>query len=391
MSTELIYAVLPAFYRMNLGLSALWLGVIEGCAEAVASLTKLFSGYWSDRTGGRKWWMLAGYGLSTLSRPLLTLAGGGWEVLGLRSADRLGKGLRSAPRDAILSRQVPLTVRGRAFGIHRAMDNAGALMGGLLAFALLHWRIVSLTGLFWLTLIPGLAALLVILLAVREAEEEKESPAMAAVSSASWAFWRAWGVLSPTARRYLGVLAVFALGNSTDALLLARAQQQMVAGGLDPMSAAALLPLLWAWLHVVKSATTPLGGRLSDRVGRKRPLLAGWLIYALTYAGFAFWTGLAAPWVLFGIYGLYYGLVEGPERALVADLEPDRSRHGTAYGWYHTIVGLTALPASALCGGLWWKFGPAAAFLTGSALALLAALMLPWALRRSAGPAPDAG
>lgn len=388
LSTELIYAILPAFYQATLGLGALWLGLIEGFAEAVASLTKLFSGYLSDRTGGRKWWMMVGYSLSTLSRPVLPLAGGGWTVLAMRGADRMGKGIRGAPRDAILSREVPASMRGRAYGVQRAMDHAGALSGTMLASVLLFTGTVSLRGLFWLTLIPGGIAVLVILLFVHEQAQPESSVQQPGGARGPASFLHAIRDQSPVMRRYLMVLAVFSLGNSTDALLLARAMQQLQSGAMTTAAAAAMLPLLWGWLHVIKSASSPWGGSLSDRLGRVRPVVYGWLLYAAVYVGFALWSSWAAPWLLFGVYGIYYGLVEGAEKALVADLESDASKRGTAFGLYHFVVGLAALPASALCGWLWqWGdralysgAGSALAFGLGALLALAAAGLLPWAL-----------
>lgn len=388
-STEMVYSILPAFYQAALGLGVLWLGFIEGFAEAIASLTKLFSGYWSDKTGGRKIWMVVGYGLSTLSKPCLALAPNGWTVLALRGSDRIGKGIRDAPRDAILAHEVPSAIRGKAYGVQRAMDHAGALTGALLASGLLYLGWISLRGLFWLTLVPGSAAVLVIVLFVHErGRSRQEAPAGAAFESRRSAR-QALHRQSPRIRRYLGVLAIFALGNSTDALLLARAQQQLQGGGLTTAQASALLPLLWAWLHVAKSAISPWGGALSDRFGRIKPLMGGWLLYALVYGGFALWSSLSAPWVLFALYGIYYGLVEGTERALVVDLEPDPDRRGTAFGLYYFVTGMAALPSSLLCGWLWqwadkaWYAGggPIAAFGLGSCLALTAALLLPWALR----------
>ena len=385
-STELIYAILPAFYQTVLHLGSVWLGVIEGFAEAIASLSKLFSGHWSDRTGGRKWWMVCGYTLSTLAKPLLATAGSAYAVMGLRGADRVGKGLRGAPRDALLAAYLIPEQRGMAFSVQRALDHAGALTGSLCAFLLLKFGFIHLTGLFWLTLIPGAIAVLIIVLFIHDRPRKQDVRAVwqqveAHAAADHTGLWASLAQQSTAMKRYLAVLGVFALGNSTDALLLARAEDQMQAGGLSAADATAWLLLLWAWLHVTKSLSSPLGGWISDRVGRALPVIIGWLIYAAVYVGFAFWSGLAAPWVLFGIYGLYYGMVEGTERALVTDLEANADRRGTAFGAYYFVTGIAALPASAMCGWLWWKYGHQAAFMTGAALALLAALLLPWALR----------
>ncbi|MBI3923218.1 MAG: MFS transporter, partial [Armatimonadetes bacterium] len=330
MATELVYALLPAFYATTLGLNALWQGIIEGCAEAIASLTKLFSGHWSDRSGGRKWWMVAGYSLSGLSKPLLPLAGGAAGVMVLRGFDRLGKGIRSAPRDAILSREVQGDQWGRAFGLQRAMDHAGALTGSLVASALMFFGVVTLENLsrlFWWTLLPSGLAVVLILLFVHEKEGAVSSTDVKGQET-SLSLKSALRALPPSMRRYLVVLAIFSLGNSTDALLLLRARNQMTEGGLSLHTATALMPMLWAWLHVVKSLSSTQGGPLSDRLGRRKLVSSGWALYALVYCGFALWSGPLAPWVLFGVYGVYYGLVEGPERALVADLCPDPDRRG---------------------------------------------------------------
>ncbi len=398
MSTELIYAVLPAFYQTVLGLNVFQQGLVEGVAEAIASVTKLFSGHWSDRTGGRKWWMVAGYGLSSLSKPLLVLPGlnvGG--AVGLRAADRFGKGIRGAPRDALISLSIDKSQRGHAFGINRAMDHFGAMAGALIAGTLLLFGWTNLHHLFYWTLLPGGAAVLVILIFIRDprsgvpdsAAGKPPAPALTPISIA-----QAWAHQPPSFRRFLAVLAVFSLGNSTDALLLLRARQQMTAGGWSAAVATACLPFLWALLHVFKSASSAWAGRLSDRIGRRGPLQTAWFIYALVYLGFAIpfagTISVAVPWVLFAVYGFYFGLAEGPQGALVADLCRRGQERGTAYGLYHFIVGISALPASLLCGGLWWALdkvhpglGPLMAFGTGATLALAAALLLPWSLRRA--------
>ena len=377
MSTELIYGVLPAFYTATLRLNVASQGLIEGAAETIVAITKLLSGHWSDRTGGRKWWMVAGYSLSAVFKPLLTYAGSVSAVLGMRGMDRFGKGIRGAPRDALVSVHVHPAQRGRAFGVQRALDHAGALAGGLIAAAALYLEWVTVEQLFWWALLPAGVGVLIILLFVHDkptnaAPPKEQTPALS--------LRQAWRVQPAAMKRFAAVMGVFSLGNSTDMLLLKLAHDQFIDGGMAENIATAALPLLWAWLHVVKSLATPWGGRLSDRVGRAPTLRAGWLVYAVVYAGFAFGTGSIMPWVLFGCYGLYYGLVEGPQRALVADLSPDPRRRGMAYGLLHAVVGLTALPASLLCGGVWLWLGVAPAFLVGGALALLAALLLPWAL-----------
>ena len=382
MSTELIYGVLPAFYSATLHLNVVWQGLIEGAAETIVAITKVLSGHWSDRTGGRKWWMVVGYSLSAVFKPLLTFAplltsAGGAAALGMRGMDRLGKGIRGAPRDALVSVHVHPAQRGRAFGVQRALDHAGALAGGLIAAAALYRGWVEVEDLFWWALLPAAIGVLIILLFVHD---KPKDAAPAKEQTPALSLGQAWRVQPAAMKRFAAVMGVFSLGNSTDMLLLKLAHDQFIAAGMAETTATAALPLLWAWLHVVKSLATPWGGRLSDRIGRGPALRAGWLVYAAVYVGFALAGGGIAPWVLFGVYGLYYGLAEAPERALVSDLSPDPQRRGMAYGLLHAVVGLTALPASLLCGGLWLLFGAPAAFITGGALALLAALLLPWAL-----------
>ncbi|MBI1336181.1 MAG: MFS transporter [Phycisphaera sp.] len=380
MSTEMIYGLLPAFYMATLHLGVAWLGLIEGAAETVASLSKLISGHWSDRTGGRKWWMVAGYGLSTVSKPLLLLSGGGAGAMGLRLADRFGKGIRGAPRDAMISHHVTAEQRGRAFGVQRSLDHAGALLGGLLASGLLYFGLVGIDDLFLWCVIPGAAAVLVILLFVHDKENIKSDPG----KSSQLSLVASWHAQSAVMKRYLGVMVVFSLGNSSDMLLLLLAFDQLRASGVSEQSANAALPLLWSLLHVVKTSTSTWGGTLSDRIGRGKAVCLGWGVYGLVYLGFAGYAlvgGKVWVWALFAVYGLYFGLVEGPERALVSDLSPDATKRGMAYGLFHFVVGVIALPASLLTAGLWLYYGPAVAFGVGALLALLAMALLPAALR----------
>jgi MFS family permease len=383
LSTEMVYGILPAFYAATLHINVVFMGLIEGLAETIVSLAKLFSGHWSDRTGGRKWWMLVGYSLSTISKPLMVLAATPAMALALRGADRFGKGIRGAPRDALFSREVPDELRGRAFGVQRSMDHGGALLGALVASLLLAMNWATLNELFYWCTIPGAAAVLVILLFVRERAPSAHSPS----TKQPFSLVNAWRHTNSTFKRYLLVVAVFSLANSTDMLLLYLALERMREAGMNEPHALATMPLLWAWLHVIKSISAPWGGRLSDRVGRKAPVACGWLLYAVVYAGFALTpstvAGVVVLWLLFGLYGVYYGLVEGPTLALIADLCPDATRRGGAYGLFHFVTGITALPASLMCGALWLYINPATAFLLCAALALVSAASLPWALRRS--------
>jgi MFS family permease len=356
-ASEMTYPLLPVFLVTVLGASATSVGVIEGAAESTAALLKLASGWWSDRVSRRKPLVLLGYTIASLIRPLIGLAQSVSQVLAIRVTDRVGKGIRSSPRDALIADSVDPAIRGRAFGFHRAADHAGAVIGPLLAFAILRWSRLDLRTVFLLTAIPGALAVATLLFGVREVprdlppRQERTLDPKVALGRRFWA--------------YLGVLLLFTLGNSTDAFLLLRANQL----GVAP----ALIPILWAMLHVVKSASSTPGGALSDRLGRKPLIVAGWLVYAAVY--FAFGRAGAAwqIWALFAVYGLYFGLTEGVEKALVADLVP-ADRRGAAFGWYNLAIGLGALPASLLFGALWDRWGSAAAFDFGALLALAAAI-----------------
>lgn len=359
-ASEMLYPLLPAFLGTVLGASPALVGAIEGAAESTAALVKVASGWWRDRTGRAKPLVVLGYGLATVARPLVSLTTAAWQVLALRLVDRTGKGIRGAPRDALLAGSVDATMRGRAFGFHRAADHAGAVVGPLLAFALLQGAGLELRTVFALSAIPGVLSLVVLVAGVHEPRTPRAPTTQASPTRADDA-----GVAArtPLPRRFWAVLAtilVFTLGNSTDAFLLLRAQDLGV-----PV---ALLPILWAAHHVVKSALATPFGALSDRVGRRTLLLAGWAWYALVYAGFAFATTAWHAWALFLLYGAHFALVEGAERALVADLVP-AERRGTAFGWFNAAVGAAALPASLLLGAVWNGYGATAAFLTGAGIA----------------------
>lgn len=375
-SSEMIYPLLPLFLTGTLGAGAAFLGVIEGAAESASSLLKLASGWIADRTGRRKPLTVLGYSVAALARPLIALAGAAWQVLAIRLADRVGKGLRTAPRDALLAESVPEGHRGAAFGLHRAADHSGAVAGPLLASALLLMLDGDLRTVFGLALVPGLLTVMVVAWKVRETAPAGFSAGSARPASApAVPRLREMGPVLP---RYLGVLVLFTLGNASDAFLLLRAAQAGV-----PV---ALIPLLWGALHVSKAAFSVWGGRWSDRVGARRAIVAGWLVYAAVYAGFAVVDAAWQVWALFIVYGLFFGLTEGPEKALVARLAPAGLR-GSAFGAYHAAIGLAALPASIVFGVVWQAFGPEVAFAMGAVIALAAALLLPLALP---GDAPAA-
>ena len=361
-SSEMIYPLLPVFLGTVLGASATSIGVIEGAAESVAALLKFASGWWSDRVRRRKPLVVLGYAIASLVRPLIGIAQAVHQVLAIRVIDRIGKGIRTSPRDALIADSVDPRVRGKAFGFHRSADHAGAVLGPLIAFVLLQRAGVEMRTLFLLAAIPGLLSVLVLVVGVREPRKQPDTAAIVAAPVIVPARLRSldgrfWAVL--------GIILLFTLGNSTDAFLLLRAADLGV-----PV---AQLPLLWAVLHVVKSASSTPGGALSDRVGRRAPLIAGWLLFAAVYFGFGRATSVWHIWALFAIYGIHFGLTEGTEKALVADLVPASAR-GTAFGAYNLAISLGALPASVIF-GLWWdRSGPQAAFGFGAAMALIAAL-----------------
>jgi MFS family permease len=379
-SSEIIYPLLPLFLSTVLGASAAAVGLVEGAAETTAALLKLASGWWSDRMPRRKPLVVAGYALAAVARPLIALATTTSQVLAVRVTDRVGKGIRTAPRDALIADSVPAGIRGRAFGFHRAADHAGAVLGPLLAFWMLSGLGLPLREVLLWAALPGALAVVALVLLVRETPR-----AVSATTSRGTAAPDLRAPLPAGFRRYLLVLLLFTLGNSTDAFLLLRASQLGVA--------APLIPLLWAALHVVKAASSAPGGALSDRVGRKPLIVAGWLLYAMVYVMFARATETWHAWALFLVYGVYFGLTEGVEKALVADLVPP-ARRGAAFGWYNLAIGLGALPASLLFGLLWDRHGAPVAFGVGAALAVAAACglmaVVPSRMRPEDDPRPTA-
>ena len=367
-SSEIIYPLLPLFLTLTLGASPAVVGIIEGAAESTASIIKLFAGYLSDRLGKRKFLVVIGYVLTSFTRPLLAFTGNWYQVLAIRLSDRVGKGIRGAPRDAMIADSVTPETRGLAFGLNRGMDHVGAVIGPLIgsfALWLVAENLIEPTAndyrqVFILASIPAILAVFVVIFFVREAKKEKHEHYASKVKLSLSGF-------DSNFKRFLVVIALFTLSNSSDAFLLLRAQESGIA--------ITGIPLLWALLHVVKVVTSFIGGDLSDRFGRKALIVSGWMIYAFVYAGFAFVSSAWMAWGLFLIYGIYFGLAEGTEKALVADLVKPEQR-GTAYGLYNLAFSITVLPASLLLGILWKLYGAKAAFLTGAGLGLLAALLL---------------
>ena len=367
----MIYPLLPVFLSTVLGANASFIGAIEGAAQSVAALLKLASGWWSDRVRRRKPLVVAGYFIATAVRPFIAIAQTATVVLGIRVIDRIGKGIRSAPRDALLADSTEPDMRGRAFGFHAAMDNAGAVLGPLMAFALLTWFDVSLRNIFWLAAIPGALALIVLVVAVKDVERATVADGAPDLSHPRKLGRRFW--------TYLLIVFLFTLGNSTDAFLLLRSNELGVS--------VALAPILWALLNLVKAVLGTWGGSLSDAVGRKPLIIAGWLIYAAVYLGFARATEQWHAWGLIASYGLFYALTEGTEKALVADLVP-AARRGAAFGWFNLAIGLGALPASLIFGAIWDRSGSPAAFSFGAALAFASAIALAFVVQPGARPVP---
>lgn len=376
-SSEMLVYLVPLFLANVLKTGTAVIGLIDGIAETTASLMKIYSGWLSDRLGKRKWLTVLGYGLSTLAKPFLYFASTwGW-VLGVRFADRLGKGIRTAPRDALVAGSTDEKQRGLAFGVHRAGDTAGAFLGILIA-ALIIWftqaeadmlaantfRLVILAS-----IIPAVLGVLVLALGAKDVS----APVRAATPGFS---------LRKVDRRFklfLLVVVLFTLGNSSDSFIILRAQER----GLNLLQ---IMGMLMTFTLVYTVLSGPLGA-LSDRIGRRKLIIAGWIAYGLVYLGFALAARGWQIWVLFGLYGIYYAATEGIARALIADLVPDELR-GTAYGSFNAAVGIMAFPASAIAGVLWqgafgWSgFGPAAPFFFGAGMALLAGILF-WRLVRA--------
>lgn len=368
-ASDMIYPLLPAFLR-TIGGGPEALGLMEGVAEMVSALVKRQAGVASDRAGSRKPFVVAGYALASLARPLMALAVAPWQVVLLRALDRTGKGIRTAPRDALVAGAVPEADRGAAFGYHRAMDNAGATLGPIVAFALMRGLDLGIRTVFALALVPALASVVIVSLVRERRAEPEPAPREAATEDAP--VDAASAPLGPEARRFLVCVAFFTLGASADSFLLLRLR--------DLGLAEAWLPIAWLSLNAVKALTNVPGGRLADRVGRKKTLLAAWALYVITYATFPFAPTPAVAWAIMLVYGAYYGLSEGVEKALLSSLVPKRQQ-GRAFGTLHAATALAVLPANAAFGFLYARSAPlafgASAGLASVGLVLLAALVRP--------------
>lgn len=379
-ASEMMYPLLPVFFSglVPIGAAAFYVGLMEGIAESTASLLKFFSGRISDSLGQRKSLTVLGYGISTFCRPLMALCTVGWHVVGLRFVDRIGKGIRTAPRDALISDSVPPEHRGVAFSFHRLMDHAGAVLGPLISIGILYlllgyglWKgheeqasageMHALRILFTISFVPGLAAMAALVFKVREIppphlREKRENTKKEAPRLPRRFYW------------YVASVTLFTLGNSSDLFLVLYGKTMFGLGLLQVI-------LLWMALHLSKILFSLPGGILSDRLGRKPVIVTGWLVYAGVYIGMAFVASQMGFWILMLAYGAYYGLTEGAEKALVADFIASDQR-GHAFGLYHGAVGLAALPASLLFGVFWAQLGPRLAFGAGAALAACATALL---------------
>ena len=370
LASEIVVPLIPILLATVLAAGPVVLGVIEGVADAVAAFLKLWSGRRSDALGGRrKGLTLAGYLLSNLARPLLGLAGSWGTVLVLRSIDRVGKGLRAAPRDAMMADVTPQEIRGYAYGFQRALDNGGAVGGSLLAAAVLAWSHVDLTQMILLSAIPGFIAVLCLAVGVKDAPPR----AVVAVPPPL-----AFSALSPPMRRYLAVIGLYTLARASETFI--------VLLGHERGASTVELLLLWATLSFAKALTSVAGGRMADRVPRGAVIVASWSAFAVTFALFALFPGDLAFWLITIAYGLFAGFGEGAERAVISDFASDTER-GTAFGWYNLVLGLAAIPAGVMFGSLWHFFGAPVAFFAAAALATVSVLLLrtwAWPSRQSA-------
>lgn len=373
-SAQMVAPLIPILLASVLAAGPVAIGAVEGVADAVAAFLKLWSGRHADvRPQRRKAMVLIGYGLALASRPLVGLAGHWSAVAALRAADRVGKGLRGAPRDAILADAVPSDMQGRAYGLNRGMDYAGAVLGSLFAAAALAWWGASIPQVILLSAVPGIAVLVLLALLPNPATAEQ----LAVARQAKRAPLR-WSSLSPTLRTYLKVLALFCLAKASEAFIMLRGHEL-------GMSVVTLL-LLWAWLAALQSITALAGAPATDRLSKRSLTLMNWASLAVGYGALAFASTATGLWIAVSAYGVLSGISEGVERSLVSELA-DSSSKGTAFGWYHTITGLAAIPAGLLFGWVWERIGPAGAFSMTALIALVCASWLKVSLPTAARPA----
>ncbi len=357
-SSEMIYPLVPLFLANVLGVNKSVIGLIEGIAESTASLLKVFSGWFSDIVGNRKWLMAAGYGISTLSRPFVALATGWRHVLGSRFIDRFGKGVRTAPRDAIIVESSERAYLGRAFGFHRSMDTLGAVAGPALAFFLLRILSNDYRKVFWLSMIPGVIAVLLIIFFISEKKKAVASHAERPKLTMKHFDWRF--------KTFVIIAGLFAMGNSSDVFLILRAQQL----GISTV----MIPVVYLLFNLVYSLSSLPAGIAADRFGSKRIILLGFILFAVLYYEFAVASSTKAIWILFGAYGLFMGLTEGIQKAFLATVVPSGFK-ATGFGVFNTVVGIAMFPASLIGGWLWDHVSPSATFYFGAITAALSAIM----------------
>jgi MFS family permease len=355
-SSEMIYPLVPLFLANVIGVNKSVIGLIEGIAESTASLLKVFSGWFSDRIGNRKWLMAAGYGISTLSRPFIAVATGWHHVMASRFIDRFGKGIRTAPRDAIIAESTDRAFLGRAFSFHRSMDTMGAVVGPALAFFLLGLFSNNYRTVFWLSMIPGIIAVLLIIFFITEKKKERVAYSGRPKLTLKHFGWRF--------KFFVLIATLFAIGNSSDVFLILRAEQVGIP--------AVIIPVVYLLFNLVYSLSAIPAGIAADRFGRKRVILLGFLLFAVIYYGFASVTSTMMIWILFGLYGVFMGLTEGIQKAFLATIIPQDFK-ATAFGVYNTLVGLAMFPASLIGGILWDRISPSATFYFGAATAVLSA------------------
>ena len=373
-SSEMVYPLVPLFLANVLGVNKSVIGLIEGIAESTASLLKVFSGWFSDRIGRRKGLMGVGYAVSVLSRPLIALAVAWQHILASRFIDRLGKGIRTAPRDAIIAESSDPGVMGRAFGFHRAMDTLGAVIGPALAFFLLSAFAGDFRKVFWVSMIPGIIAVLLIIFLIKERKkvlpERHERPKLT-LAHFDWRF-----------KFFVVITTLFAIGNSSDVFLILRSQQLGIT--------TAMIPVVYLTFNLVYALSAIPAGIAADRFGKKRVVLVGFILFALIYYGFAVAGSATAAWVLFGLYGVFMGLTEGVQKAFLTTIIPPDFK-ATAFGVYNTAVGLALFPASLIGGWLWDRVSPAATFYYGSAMAAVSTLLFIVFIAVLGRQAPDQG
>lgn len=357
-SSEMIYPLVPLFLANVLGVNKSMIGLIEGIAESTASILKVFSGWFSDRIGRRKNLMLAGYAISTLSRPIIALAGAWQQVLASRFVDRLGKGIRTAPRDAIIAESTESTHLARAFSFHRSLDTMGAAVGPAIALILLQLYNNNYQMVFWLSMIPGAIAVLIIIAFIKDKKRAAVAPAERPRLTLKHFDWRV--------KFFIVIATLFALGNSSDAFLILRAEQV----GITTV----MIPAVYLVFNLVYSLSSIPAGIAADKYGKKRLILLGFILFAGLYYGFAVAKSTAAVWVLFSLYGVFMGLTEGIQKAFLTTIIPPDFK-ATAFGVYATVVSFATLPASLIGGLLWDRVSPAATFYFGAATATLSATL----------------